>query len=120
MSDNRYADRLEPDRYVDDPLVQVLGYHYAKPAEAWVPERLWRRLHALGVAYELHYLMLADGGTEPRSFNSTQAQALLDELDFVRRLIDDSLLHEHLRAIVRVVVSSVTGGQNPALRIEGD
>lgn len=119
VSADRYADRLGPDRYRDDPFVGVFDYDHAAPAEAWVPERLWRRIHALGVAYELHHLTLTDGGSEPRLFNSTQAHALLDELEFVGRLVDERLLHEHLSAVVRVVVSSVRGGQNPALRIEG-
>lgn len=119
MSDERFADRLRPERYEDDPLVGVFDYDYSTPAEAWVPERVWRRLHALGLGYELHYLTLCGGGKEPMVFNPTQAYGLLDELGFVGELVNDPLLVTYLNAVTQVVAAGALGGQNPALRIEG-
>ena len=119
VGDDRFADRLRSGRYENDPLVGVFGYDHSTPAEASVPERVWRRLHALGVAYELHYLTLCVGETEPLIFNPPQASGLLDELGFVAKLVNDPLLMKHLDAITTVVAASARGGQNPALRIEG-
>lgn len=119
MGDDRYADRLRSDRYKDDPLVGVFDYDNSTPVEAWVPERLWRRLHALGMAYELHYLMMCDGGSEPTMFNSTQAHGLLDELSFVSGIVNDPLLGEHLNAVTQVVAAGARSSQIRALRIEG-
>lgn len=78
---NRFDDRLEAERYVDDPVFGVcLGK--GTPGEkdsVWVPERLMARMVALGRAYELHLLPLIEGH-EQVHFNSQQAETLADEV----------------------------------------
>lgn len=119
VTEERYADRLAPSRYANDPLVGVFAYNDSEPIEAWVPERVWQRLCSLGFAYELHYLSLSPGARDPTAWNTRQAHALLEELAFVGGVINDRLLNEHLEAVSRVVAVGARGGQDPALRIEG-
>jgi hypothetical protein len=54
----RFADRLDPASYTDDPVV---GVYEADPDAAdalWISERLFGRLTLVASAYELHTLPL--------------------------------------------------------------
>lgn len=116
---NRFEDRLSNERYEDDPPVGVFDDDQSNPQEAWVPERLWMRLRHLGFAYELNYLPMLDGQTEPKFLNATQAASLEDELEFIVTIVNDSLLIDQIKEIQRVVVSGIRTGRSSAIRVEG-
>jgi hypothetical protein len=119
MNESPFADRLNSDSYADDPLVGVFAYDFTDPTEIWVPERLWARLVAIGAAYQLHYLPLLDGSPESRTLDATQANALVEELDFIRSLTVDPLLESTAAEVLALVVRASRSGSRPALRIEG-
>lgn len=112
-----FEDRFDAGRYRDDPTVGV----FCEPAgiETWVPERVYRRLLLLGKAYELHYLDFIPGDSEPRYLNSTQAAGLVDELEFLAGVVEDSLLKSAVAEILKVVGVAVRCGEDQALRVEG-
>jgi hypothetical protein len=67
--------------------------------EAYIPERIAERLLALGHAYGLHYLSTLDSRRQNR-LNADQAAGLVDEVQFVLRVVDDPALHEHLQPLL--------------------
>jgi len=104
----RFADRLVPDTYRDDEPWAVALVQTGRPVdwgsalpdeEAYIPERIAERLLALGRAYGLHYLSALDGRRQNR-LNADQAAGLVDEVQFVLRVVDDLALREHLRPLL--------------------
>ena len=71
----------------------------------WIPERLFARMQRLADAYQLHMLP----GLDPYARNSLgreQVESLLDELEFIARVVDDAALLaqlEQLRAVAMKV-----------------
>lgn len=101
---NRFDDRLDAERYADDPAFGV-GLGEGTPGDqdsAWIPERLLARVVALGRAYELHLLPLIEEH-EQVHFNSQQAESLAGEVAFVLERVDDPLLRDHGRRIAELV-----------------
>jgi len=78
---------LDPASFVDDVEVRV-GHG---ESDAFVSERLFRRLVLIGQAYGLHRLGLLDSDAE---LSPLQADGLLHELLFVRALVpqDEALM----------------------------
>lgn len=109
---DRFADRFDPNTFVDDPPVGV-GVLTDSTEEwvAWIPERLWDRVLGLGRAYQLHVLGLF-AGEERFELNPPQIESLLDELHLLGTIVDDDLLRSHLEA-VREAAARVLG--DPAL-----
>jgi hypothetical protein len=90
MAIDRFAERLDPASYSDDPGV---GVYETDPDDAdslWISERLFGRLTLVGSAYELHMLPLL-GGTDPVRLNRARCEALLDEVAFVAERLNDAL-----------------------------
>lgn len=116
---DRYEDRFDPSRYIDDEPVRVFDYDYADSSEVWIPERIWRRLAAIGSAYEMHCLPMLGGGTEVRTWDAVQARGILDELAFVVEVVEDSLLLDWVKALSAVVEKAARRGGSPALGVEG-
>ncbi|HVA07297.1 MAG TPA: hypothetical protein VNG12_11210 [Acidimicrobiales bacterium] len=81
--------RLIPMEYDDDEPVHV---YIPDGAERWIPERLWFRLFNLGRAYETHLLPLLPGTTEPQTLNGQQVATLIDEVEFLMSIVDDTAL----------------------------
>lgn len=96
----RYGDRLDATRYRHDEPIAA-GPVAAKPKyEGWVsiPERLFARMQHLAKAYELHVLP----GIEPYGdnvLNRERAGTLVEELEFLATVVNDSLLLPHIRAL---------------------
>lgn len=98
-----YSDRFDPEHYRDDPPFGVgLGDRTPGDQDAeWLPERLASRLIRIAAAYELHLLPLLMN--EDRVFlNSTQAEALCDELEFVAAVVNDELIRSHAMRVLRL------------------
>lgn len=116
MSDD-LRDRLQAETYADDEPVHVFRPDQYGPNEdgAWIPERIWHRLRALGSAYELHLLPLLDGTTDPVFLNPAQAEQFLDELRFVGELVDDPLVEAQVRALVSLAAERSHGASKDVL-----
>lgn len=93
----RYADRFDSATYEDDPPVGVaLVNDGTEEWVAWIPERMWERILALGLAYGLHVLTLLRG-RERTELNHPQTQSFLDELQLIGATVEDNLLAGHLQ-----------------------
>lgn len=113
----QFESRFDLARYRNDPVVGVVAT--STQAEAWIPERLYRRLFLLGNAYELHYLGLLPGDSEPAYLSATQARGLVDELEFLLRVANDELLTPCIGDIIEVATVAARGTHEPALRVGG-
>jgi hypothetical protein len=97
---SRYSDRLQASTYAED---EPYGIALAAPDETpdwdgdapddviWLPERVVRRLAAVGDAYELHILPLLAGSAVVR-LNHLQAATLLDEIVFLVAVMNDPVV----------------------------
>ena len=86
----------------------------------WVPERLWGRLVALGLAYQLHLLPLLAATTEPQFLNAQQVSTLDDELQFLTRVARDELLAAVVDQFRTVLLDAQQRStEDDALGIEG-
>lgn len=114
----RYIDRFDPNQYEDDPPVGV-GVQTPSTEEwvAWIPDRIWDRILALGRAYRLHILQLLDG-EERFELSPPQIDSLLDELQFLAATVQDDLLRSHLEAIRRAAARVVNESLLVGLVIE--
>ncbi|HEX9269226.1 MAG TPA: hypothetical protein VF998_05225 [Candidatus Limnocylindria bacterium] len=100
VSPERYGDRLDAARYRDDEPVGA-GLLAAKPGYEgwiWIPERLFTRMQLLAAAYELHVLPRLDPLGD-NVLDRERAGTLVDELEFLARVVEDPLLLEHLEAL---------------------
>ena len=90
--------------------------------EVWLSEQLVDRLVEVGRAYRLHVLtLLADAPRHEAAWiNRQQAEALVEEVEFVRSLVDaDRAMRDLLSALTPVVVEAARYGDRNALVIEG-
>lgn len=103
----RFSDRLDAQRFADDPVVGVFESDPSEQDAIWLAERLFSRLVLVAQGYELHTLPLL-GGSDPVRINRAQCQNLLDELEFVAlRLNDDPLAVNAAQSIANYVSSRV-------------
>lgn len=116
MNVERYSDRFDMGRYQDDPEIGVFAYDQADDQLVF-PERVWFRMNRIGVAYELHYLPMVDSSL---SLNATQTQGLLDEVAFVRSVVNDPLLERCLVEFIDVLAIASRSDTQTALCIEID
>jgi len=97
---SRFADRLLAETYADEEPVHAFVPETGM--DAWIPEALFYRLQALGVAYKLHVLpLLAEDAL--RFLNHGQAQTFAEELTFVGEVTNDPALHAQVGAVLGVV-----------------
>ena len=115
---NRYTNRFDSKTYEEEEPVAV---GYGKPSVpeewwqendkdiAWVPETLFVRAQAIASAYNLHLLPTIDI-YKRTDLNKKQSETLLDEIDFINKVVNDPLLVEWLDKIksnaLKVVRSS--------------
>jgi len=100
---DRFADRFDVSRYADE---EPFGIGLAtQNIEDWlfVPQPLLGRVLAVARAYDLHYLGQVVSEQGVTEFNPTQCYGVLDELAFVRHVLNDPLVD----AIVAEVESRV-------------
>lgn len=112
------TDRLVSSTYADDPPVGV-GVATASTEEwvLWIPERLWDRVLALGVGYDLHRLKLMQG-EERVLIGVVQVPFLVEELTFLRETTTDPLLLATLSDLIQVATRVLNESLLEALVIE--
>lgn len=115
----RYEDRLQPSSYANDEPVGA-GPDGRADYEGWVwiPERLFSRMQHLAQAYELHVLTRLDPYGR-NSLNREQVESLLDELEFIGRVVDDEALRVQLERLREVAVAVRGARTRTELVIEG-
>lgn len=90
-------DRFSAETYADDePICFVIkrkGAEFEKLAE--MPERLFARCQHLAQAYSLH-LLPSINHYQSTSLDRTQCQTLVEELEFIQFVVNDSLLENYL------------------------
>ena len=111
---DRLRDRFTPDRYADDEPVKV----GALGDEHHVPERLFTRTQQIAAAYELHLLPVLDIYTRTE-LTREQCHTLADELTFIRDLIADPLLDQHLGALLALADACRHSPEPAMLTVEG-
>jgi len=79
---------------------------------------LFTRAQAIGNAYGLH-LMPSINIYERTELNKDQVKTLMDEIDFINRLINDSLLEQWLNKARKNLQKVVQSSTNMVLIIEG-
>ena len=111
---DRLRDRFTPERYTDDEPVTVgaLGQEHD------IPERLFTRAQQIASAYELHLLPALDIYTRTE-LTREQCHTLVDELIFIRDLISDPLLDQHLGAVLALADACRHSGELAMLTVEG-
>ena len=118
MSWERFADRFDHHSYDDDQPVRLwLVEASGIDDELLIPEVLWHRMRLVGAAYRLHLLPLLDRSTDPVFLNSTQCDALADEIAFVEVATDDGLLGS-ATTLVRTFCARARGASKNAIGIE--
>ncbi len=107
MPIERFSDRLDAQRFADDPVVGVFESEPSEEDALWLSERLFGRLVFVAQAYELPTLPLL-GGTDPVRISRAQCQDVLDELEFVAlRLNDDPVAVNAAQSIANYVSGRV-------------
>lgn len=115
-----YADRLDTQRYADDPVVAVHGGDPAAEDTVWLPERLFARLTLVARAYELPVLPLL-GGPDPVALGRALCESVVEEVEFVADRLDDPLLHRTARLLVDAAVARLRRPAWPGdLVVEGE
>ena len=107
---SRFADRLDEATYRrDEPFHFGVAREGQEPERLLsVPGRLFDRMKLVAEAYDLHAIPLVDPYWSER-LDLTQAQSLLEELEFLAGVAGDPLLRgviEDLSGVVRRVTSS--------------
>ncbi|SRR6266540_3430523 len=115
----RYEDRLESSSYAND---EVVGAGPSGRADydgwVWIPERLFSRMQHLAKAYEFHVLTRLDPYGR-NSLNVEQVESLLDEVEFIGRVVEDEALRVQLERLRAVAVAVRGAGPRTELVIEG-
>jgi hypothetical protein len=83
-----------------------------------VPERLFVRILSLAVAYELHLLPTLDQ-YGPYELSKSQARTLVEELSFLKPVINDDLLAPHLDALHDLALWCTRSAGESRLHVEG-
>lgn len=114
----RFRSLVDPTTFADDVQVRVSSDR----SEAWLSEQLLDRLVGVGRAYGLHVLTVLAGMPrhEPAWINRQQAEGLVEEMEFVRSLLDaDTAMTDLLSSLTPLVVEAARYGDENALVIEG-
>ncbi len=83
-----------------------------------MPEGLFARAQSIARAYNLHLLPVIEVYAET-TLNKAQCVTLLEEVQFVGRVVNDHLLAEHLLALEQMLVAGVNSSGPAAILIEG-
>ena len=113
---DEYDDRFLVSTYAEDESIHIF---VPGGADRWIPERLWRRLVALGQAYELHVLPLLAATTEPRFVNAQQVTTLYDEVLFLTRIVTDAVVVEMITDLRPLLDEAQNRRVEDALGFEG-
>ena|SRR6266540_3470274 len=118
---DRYGDRLEESTYKDDEPVGA-GPAQDDPGKyegwIWIPDRLFARMQHVGKAYELHVLPRLDPYAR-NSLGREQVESLLDEIEFLDKVVDDPVLRVQLEQLRSVALKVVREPIRTELVIEG-
>lgn len=117
---SQWRDRFDRARYADDEPVHVFRCDQYGPNDGglWVPERIWRRLRCLALAYELHLLPLLDGSTDPVFLNPIQVDQLVREFRFVGELVGDPIVESQVHALIALSEERSEGASKDMVGIE--
>jgi hypothetical protein len=115
-----FSDRFSPATYAgDEPVSFSLATSSRAERQAVeVPESLFARAQSIARAYNLHLLPAIEVYAET-TLNKAQCVTLLEEVQFVGRVVNDHLLAEHLLALERMLVAGVNSSGPAAILIEG-
>ena len=106
MTGTTFGDRFEPSAH-DHDNPDALWLDGTEPeAATTVPPFVFGRLTGIGSTYELHYLGSLAYDQQSR-LNPTQAEALLDEIDFVLALVNDPLLRSAIDPVRETVTACI-------------
>jgi hypothetical protein len=111
-----FDDRFMASTYESDEPVEI----ELDPTgiRATIPERLFRRIQHIAIAYELHLLPVVDVYTRT-TFVKAQCPGLFDELTFIGTVIRDDLLLSQLAHFRDAVASCIRSPGEARLVIEG-
>ena len=115
-------DRFATDEYAEDePVAFMVCATGAEPDLAVavnVPERLFRRAQSIATAYELHLLPAVDVYADTR-LSGAQLSTFQDEVVFLRSVIRDPLLDDHLGRIQSLIDTRWRSPEGTELVISG-
>ena len=115
-----FEDRFSSATYADDEPVSfaLSTSSRAERQTVEIPESLFARAQSIARAYNLHLLPAIEIYAET-TLNKSQCVTLLEEVQFVGRVVNDGLLAEHLLALERMLVAGVDSSGPAAILIEG-
>lgn len=109
-----YADRFQPERYAHEEPVAVRWRN-----KIWsIPISLFARIQFLAQAYQLHLLPALEIYATSR-LNTQQVATLLEELIFIRGLVDDPALRPHLDSWIVVAQACVRDVNKDGMELDG-
>ena len=114
----RYQDRFESRGLDDENPIEVRVASEPIGSGELVPEPIFWRLVMAGRAYNLHILGNVLTWGEVCSINSLQCDSLLDELAFVREVLNDLLVGKAIGELQGLVARCARVGQDLIVDLE--
>jgi len=109
----RYDDRLDPAHYASDEPVGAGPPSADYTGWVWIPERLFHRMQQLASGYELHILPGLDP-YERNVLNRERTGTLIEELEFLARVVNDSALSKQIDVLRGAALPSARSPLNSA------
>jgi hypothetical protein len=121
MLANKYEDRFNESTYDNSApcIIALFDKEVKEDNSMEIFEGLVIRLKNIGIAYDLHILPLFDIYGDV-FLNQLQCENLLSELEFVERLTNDPLLHNHIVKIKKLATQCLHADGQLRLLISGN
>lgn len=118
---NKYSDKFQASNYDDGApcIIGLFDQSIMKESCVTVFESLLLRLIKIGQAYELHILSFLDIHNDTY-LNAVQCENLIDELNFISQIINDDLLQQQIKQILKPANECVKYGGKYQLMIGGN
>ena len=107
---DRFPDRFNSEAFAADEPVELRAHSQEVGTGTFLPEGLFARLRALGIAYDLHILADLITPYEAVELNRPQVESLLAEIEFVAAVVNDPIVIEAVTLIQPVLAAAARAG----------
>lgn len=132
---DRYKHLLQPETYEDEECIHfyqvksnntcqsilILDDKFIEIPDTepfLIPESIFSRMVCIGKAYRLHYLS-SFSLYENYELNSPQIQSMIEELEFILVIVNDSLIHHYIYLLLKLLKDCIFGSKKHYLWILG-
>jgi len=118
---DEYLKLLRIETYAEEEPVefyrQLNGVNVGEPVT--IPESIFLRLTLIGRAYSLHYVPMIDLYSDNQTYNRRQLCTLMDELLFILRIVDDTVIEHFACPILKLLQEIIRSSTDDSLCIVG-